>query len=83
MSRLELPVNSPDWRTGPAKKVLEDDVGEWLIEIQDATDMVIRQIAFQLRCVRAPSNVNACRECGLGIKEPPESIRRFSAERLR
>jgi hypothetical protein len=46
MSRLELPVNSPDWRTGPAKKVLEDDVGEWLIEIQDATDMVIRQIAF-------------------------------------
>ncbi len=49
MSRVELPVNSPDWRTWSAKGFLDAWQGEWRVEIQDAEDKVLRQVNFQLR----------------------------------
>jgi len=49
MSRVELPVNSPDWRTWSAKRFLEDWQGEWHVEIQDADGDILREVKFQLR----------------------------------
>ena len=49
MSRAELPVNSPDWRTWSAKKFLGDEPGQWRIEIQDASGKTLKQVDFQLR----------------------------------
>ena len=49
MSRVELPVNSPDWRTWSAKRFLEDWAGKWHVEIQDANGNRLRKVDFQLR----------------------------------
>lgn len=49
MSRVELPVNSPSWRTWSAKDLLEDGPGDWRVEIQDAAGNVLRTLKFQLR----------------------------------
>ena len=49
MSRVELPVNSPVWRTWSAKDFPESWQGAWRVEIQDATGKVLRQAEFQLR----------------------------------
>jgi len=49
MSRVELPVNSPDWRTWSAKKFLEDQPGEWHVDILDVSGNLMRQVNFQLR----------------------------------
>lgn len=49
MSRVELPVSSPDWRTWSAKRFAGEAHGEWRIEIQGADGQVLRQITFQLR----------------------------------
>ncbi len=49
MSRVELPVNSPHWRTWSAKRFLEDWSGEWRVEIQDVDGNVLREVGFQLR----------------------------------
>ena len=49
MSRVELPVNSPDWRTWSAKGFLDTWQGEWRVEIQDADGKVLRHVNFQLR----------------------------------
>ena len=49
MSRVELPVNSPDWRTWSAKRFLEDWQGEWRVEVQNADGDILREVKFQLR----------------------------------
>jgi len=49
MSRVELPVNSPDWRTWSAKRFLEEWPGQWHVEIQDADGNRLRKVDFQLR----------------------------------
>lgn len=49
MSRVELPVNSPDWRTWSAKRFLEGWPGKWHVEIQDANGNRLRKVDFQLR----------------------------------
>ncbi len=49
MSRIKLPVDSPDWRTWSAKRFLDDWSGEWHVEIQDANGSVLRKVDFQLR----------------------------------
>jgi hypothetical protein len=49
MSRVELPVNSPDWRTWSAMAFPGDWPGKWRVEIQDAAGKVMRQVSFQLR----------------------------------
>ena len=49
MSRVELPVNSPDWRTWSAKRFLEDWPGNWHVEIQDANGNRLRKVDFLLR----------------------------------
>ena len=49
MSRVELPVNSSDWRTWSAKRFLVDWSGRWHVEIQDADGKRLRQVDFQLR----------------------------------
>jgi hypothetical protein len=49
MSRVELPVNSPDWRTWSAKGFLDTWQGKWRVEIQDADGKVLRHVNFQLR----------------------------------
>lgn len=49
MSRVELPVKSPNWRTWSAKQFLEDWPGQWRVEIQDAAGAVIKTLEFELR----------------------------------
>lgn len=49
MSRVELPVNSSDWRTWSVKQLREDRPGEWRVEIQDADGNVLQEVNFQLR----------------------------------
>jgi hypothetical protein len=49
ISRIKLPVNSPDWRTWSAKRFLEDWSGEWRVEIQDVDGNLLQKINFQLR----------------------------------
>ena len=49
MSRVELPVNSPDWRTWSAKTFLADESGEWRVEIQDVDGNLLKEGVFQLR----------------------------------
>lgn len=49
MSRVELPVKSPDWRTWSVKSFLEDQPGEWHVDILDVSGNLMRQINFQLR----------------------------------
>lgn len=48
MSRVELPVNSPDWRTWSAKSFLASWQGEWHVEIQDMSGLVLKKISFQV-----------------------------------
>lgn len=48
MSRVVLPVNSPDWRTWSVKRLHEDEPGEWRVEIQDAAGNFLQQIIFEL-----------------------------------
>ncbi len=49
MSRVELPVNSSDWRTWSAKTFLAEWPGEWRVEIQDIDGNLLKEVNFQLR----------------------------------
>ena len=49
VSRVELPVNSSNWRTWSAKRFLEGWSGEWHVEIQDVDGNILRKVEFQLR----------------------------------
>mgnify|MGYP000409604186 CR=1 FL=1 len=49
MSRVELAVNSNNWRTWSAKKFTGDQSGAWRVEIQDAAGNVMQQVDFLLR----------------------------------
>ena len=49
MSLVELPVNSPDWRTWSAILFQEDWAGEWHVEVQDAEERIMQTVYFQLR----------------------------------
>ena len=48
MSRVELPVKSPSWRTWSAKELLEDWPGTWRVEVQDAEGNQLEKINFKL-----------------------------------
>ena len=48
VSRVELPVNSPDWRTWSAKEFLPAWRGQWRVVIQDAFGRVLQEMHFQL-----------------------------------
>lgn len=49
MSRVELSVKSPNWRTWSSKKLLEDWPGAWRVEIQDAQGTLLGELSFELR----------------------------------
>jgi len=49
MSRVDLPVNSPDWRTWSAKRFLGEWPGQWHVGIQEADGNRLRKVDFQLR----------------------------------
>lgn len=49
LSRVQLPVNSPDWRTWSAKSFLPEWQGEWRVEIQDMNGNLLQTVKFQLR----------------------------------
>lgn len=49
MSRVELPVKSPDWRTWSAKRMLADWEGDWRVDILNADGRVLTSTRFQLR----------------------------------
>ena len=49
MSRVQLPVNSSNWRTWSAKQLLEDWPGQWRVEIQDDQGNNLGQVRFELR----------------------------------
>ncbi len=43
---IELPVNSPSWRTYSAKKILPHQTGEWKVEVLDNSGILLKQIFF-------------------------------------
>lgn len=49
MSRVELPVKSPNWRTWSSKKLLENWPGDSRVEIQDAEGNLLKEMSFELR----------------------------------
>jgi len=49
MSRIKLPVNSPDWRAWSAKSFPEDRSGEWHVQILDVDGNIMQKVGFQLR----------------------------------
>ena len=49
ISRVELPINSSDWRTWSEKRFLDDWAGECRVEIQDVDGNVLEEVGFQLR----------------------------------
>lgn len=49
MSKVELPVRSPNWRTWSAKQLREDWPGMWRVEIQDKQGNFLSEISFELR----------------------------------
>ena len=49
ISRVVLPVNSPDWRTWSARQLLEDLPGAWRVEIQAVDGSLLQKVNFQLR----------------------------------
>ena len=49
MSRVELTVKSPNWRTWSSKKLLEDWPGAWRVEIQDAQGNLLEKLSFEMR----------------------------------
>lgn len=49
MSRVELPVKSSSWRTWSAKNLLEEWPGDWRVEVQDASGLLLQTFSFQLR----------------------------------
>jgi hypothetical protein len=49
MSRVELPVKSPSWRTWSAKDLLEESPGAWHVEILDAKGNLLEELGFELR----------------------------------
>lgn len=49
MSRSELPVRSPDWRTWSAKRLLADQEGDWRVEVRDAGGELLTTVNFELR----------------------------------
>lgn len=48
VSRVELPVNSPDWRTWSAKSFQDSETGEWHVEVRDTLGQILRQLNFRL-----------------------------------
>lgn len=49
MSRVALPVNSPNWRTWSAKQLLEDWPGNWRVEVEDSEGNLLSEVKFELR----------------------------------
>ena len=49
ISRVVLPVNSPDWRTWSARQLFEDLPGAWRVEIQEDDGNILQKVNFQLR----------------------------------
>ncbi|MCK4537098.1 MAG: DUF2914 domain-containing protein [Desulfuromonadales bacterium] len=48
MSRVVLPVKSPDWRTWSTKSFLPDWQGEWRVEVQDVEGSLLKILKFKL-----------------------------------
>ncbi len=48
MSRVILPVRSPDWRTWSTKKFLPEWAGKWRVEIRGASGSLLETLEFTL-----------------------------------
>jgi len=48
MSRIELPVNAPDWRTWSQNTFREGSSGQWRVEILAAGGELLETVSFQL-----------------------------------
>lgn len=49
MSRVELPVESSNWRTWSTKRFLQGWSGDWRVEVRDEEGHILKQVEFQLR----------------------------------
>ena len=48
MAEVELPVNSPSWRTWSSKTILPNWVGDWEVKIVNADGNVLKAIPFKI-----------------------------------
>ena len=48
MARVELPVESPRWRTWSSKRILDEWRGEWHVDITDAEGVVLSRLDFSV-----------------------------------
>jgi DUF2914 family protein len=48
VAEVELPVNSPSWRTWSSKTILPNWVGDWEVKIVDAGGNVLKAMPFKI-----------------------------------
>jgi len=48
VAEVELPVNSPSWRTWSSKAILPNWVGDWEVKIVDAGGNVLKAMPFKI-----------------------------------
>jgi hypothetical protein len=48
MAKINLNIGGKTWRTWSSKKLLMEWVGDWRVEIQDASGNVISEISFKI-----------------------------------
>lgn len=53
MATVELAVESKSWRTWSYKTILPEWTGNWEVKVLDASDNVLRAIAFKVAAVKA------------------------------
>lgn len=49
VARVDLPVNSRDWRTYSTKRILPSWTGPWRVEIRDVNGQVVQTVNFTVR----------------------------------
>lgn len=49
MAKVELSVKGKTWRTWSSKKIVEDWVGNWKVEVSDATDNILMTKEFVIK----------------------------------
>ncbi|MGA1876115.1 MAG: DUF2914 domain-containing protein [bacterium] len=48
MAKVELPVNSINWRTYSSKQIMPDWIGNWSVEAADATGQKLKTLSFEI-----------------------------------
>jgi len=49
MAKVELSVKGKSWRTWSSKRIVEDWVGNWKVEVSDATGNILKTYEFVIK----------------------------------